>query len=188
MPKWNCAQIMIQKCQWCCKKLLKFFTWKALQNNWKLVVDQTTNQKASVNTLDDMFDVAHNTVLSIMEYDEQKAFLMAHNDKGTCGCMTTVGMNRTEKEKWKNVVEKKTEKQRCHDNEIEPLTSSIMTGILVKSTDASSAMEECQDEAAKGLKNTKSPPKSKSERKVVLFLSLAAAQDWHKVLGQPLVK
>lgn len=111
---------------------------------------QANNEKAFVDVLDDLFDVAHSDALS-MKNNEDRAFLLAQREKGRRGCMTTVDKTIAEKEERKDKAEKKNGQYRRRAGETSASTSAVATlASSSSSSDASSSAEESSEDEATG--------------------------------------
>lgn len=90
---WKQTRIPTREVHKCVEKLENdYTTWRNIQ---KTVPSKRSNaqKKAAadfVDSLDDLFDIAHANALEIMRKDEDKQFLVLQRQKGRPGCMAGV--------------------------------------------------------------------------------------------------
>lgn len=99
---WQQARIPTRRMDHCVESLLRIYDkWKNIQ---KVVPSKRTprileNEKAFVDSLDDLFDIASATALTTMRNEEDKKFLLMQREKGRPGCMAGVDTRLAAREK-----------------------------------------------------------------------------------------
>jgi len=86
---WQKARIPTKDVQNCQTKIEKSFEqWRLLKKNkGRTSSTQSANEKAFVEKLDDLFDLAHENALELITISEDREFLLAQREKGRRGCM-----------------------------------------------------------------------------------------------------
>lgn len=118
---WNKARIPLRQEQHCIDKLLAIYNeWNAIRKSKSRRNEtQETKERAFIDKLDNLFDVAHDNAMEIITNQEDKEFLMKQRRKGRPGCMIGVDSILATKERNKAVLlEKKQLQKEKHDAEI----------------------------------------------------------------------
>jgi len=149
---------------------------------------QQANEKAFVDGLDDLFDMAHMDALNLIKIPEDREFLIAQRERGRCGCMGPV-------DKAHDLKEVKAAKRRKSYAEFKKRAEEDMQMSVesVQLEDSSSTDNEAYDDNTLTLKYTvdQTPDVnpststagagSKRARKNVVTTHVAAALDRAKV-------
>ena len=94
-PFWERAHIPTQKQQRAQDKIVRLHQqWWAIKKNQKRRTKaQETKEEEFVQSVNDLFDIAHKDALAMMKIDEDKEFLKAQREKGRRGCMLEKDMS-----------------------------------------------------------------------------------------------
>lgn len=90
---WEKAKIPTKHEKDCIKKLVNLHTlWRNLQKNSSRKSEaQTKKEKALLSTLDNLFDIAHQDALKLLN-EEDRNFLLLQRKEGRVGCMGGVSL------------------------------------------------------------------------------------------------
>jgi len=114
---WKKARIPIQVTHRCKAKLIKLYEeWKGILKN-KNKTNQTFKQKEQLfsDSMNDLFDIAHQDALTMIRIQEDKLFLLKQREKGRPGSMLGVDIKLTNIEKRKQ-IRKENETKRKETN------------------------------------------------------------------------
>lgn len=97
---WEKSSIpMRQECRAISKLEQLYDKWRNLEKNQARGSKvQRQNEKSFVDTLDDLFDIAHGDAMELIKSEETKQFLIAQRQTGRDGCLMGVDRKRMEKE------------------------------------------------------------------------------------------
>lgn len=98
---WNQARIPIRQRIRCANKLFQLYdVWKSLQKRdiEKLSAAMKLKHDSFINDLDDLFDIAHRDAITMMNNEEDIAFLQQQRQKGRPGSMIGVDQKLAERE------------------------------------------------------------------------------------------
>jgi hypothetical protein len=100
---WNKARIPMRRSDHAVAKLEDLIQkWEGLKKNKsRRTATQVTNEEAFSETFSDLFDVAHQDAMQMINIKEDKEFLLAQREKGRRGVMVGVDMKLTKKEEAK---------------------------------------------------------------------------------------
>lgn len=118
---WNKARIPIRQEQHCIDKLLAIYSeWNAIRKSKRRRNEtQETKERAFIDKLDNLYEIAHNNAMEMITNQEDKEFLMKQRQKGRPGCMIGVDSIMATRERKKAVLlEKKQQQKEKHDAEI----------------------------------------------------------------------
>lgn len=116
---WEKAYIPTPVEHQCIPKLLKLYNlWQNINKTAKKEYEKHSREKQNfLDTLDDLFDVAHQDPLQMMTIQEDKDFLIAQRQKGRVGCMLGIDSILIAKEKRKSdrMENEQRRKQQCDE-------------------------------------------------------------------------
>ena len=106
---WEKARIPIRPFHHAVKKLEGLVSeWEALKKNkGRRSETQEKNEEKFCDTLNDLFDTAHQDALNMIKITEDKAFLEAQREKGRRGSMAGVDMKLAKQEEEKSKQEER---------------------------------------------------------------------------------
>ncbi|XP_050530378.1 uncharacterized protein LOC126899463 [Daktulosphaira vitifoliae] len=117
---WRKARIPTKDKSHCVKKLKKEYdAWRALEKSKNHGSEHQKNkEKNYIESLNNLFDIAHQDALNIISIAEDRKFLLSQRLPGRPGCMLGVDMVLDAKEKRKEKkIEKELNKKRKHESE-----------------------------------------------------------------------
>ena len=180
---WDRAKIPVRPEQRAISQLEQLHDrWVKLKKNASRKSDtQATNERSFVDTLGDLFDIAHMNALKIIKIPEDREFLLAQREKGRRGCMGSV-------DKVHELKQQKASRRRqtyeVFKNRVsaEQLVLSESAQFSSSSTDHSSTDEDSDDKKTTNSQSTVTTPmRSKRARRNVVTPDVAAALDRAKV-------
>lgn len=143
---WHKASIPIKAEQHCINKLESvFYEWKGLQKHKERLGEaQKRHEQEFVSRLDDLFDIAHQDALSLIQDPEDKAFLHKQRERGRPGCIG--GVDKVTKKKTEAAAKRKmAEKKRKQKSKQEmDISFSTVTSSPWSSCDETES--RCDDE------------------------------------------
>lgn len=97
---WQKARIPTKRTQKSIEKLEEIYRhWeKIVKNRTRRTPAQVEKEKLFDESLDDLFDIAHNDALKLITIEEDKQFLINQRKKGRIGYMTSVDKTLAQKE------------------------------------------------------------------------------------------
>lgn len=112
---WEKARIPTKQEHRCVDDLMNLYKkWRTLQKTSSRRTERQINsEKEFMNTLDDLFDIAHGNALTVMKNQEDITFLQRQREKCRTGCMAGVDAILAAREKRKS-ERMEQEQQRKH--------------------------------------------------------------------------
>lgn len=172
---WHRARVPTRYRQDSIKQLESLFEkWQGLKKNAnRQTATQRSNEEKFMETMDDLFDIAHADALSMIKIEEDRKFLLSQREKGRSGSMTSVDTVLHRKER-------KTEERIALQQKRKEVAACTSASLQKNARLASSSSSETEDEVeASPSFTTPSPPKR--ARKRVVTPALSAALDRTKV-------
>jgi len=117
--------------------------WEAVKKNKaRRTVTQVANEKAFCQTVNDLFDVAHQEALQMIKIEEDRQFLLAQCEHGREGCMTGFDMSLTkEDERQASNQKRQLEFKKKHEIEMDNLNQSVT--LYFSSSSSGTDDDEC---------------------------------------------
>lgn len=185
MKFWDKARIPTRAVQHCQQKLEDLFDkWRALKKNrGRNTETQRKNEADFINSLDDLFDIAHSDALQLIKIPEDVDFLLAQREKGRRGSMVGVDMKLRglEMRRAKRKVEE--EERHCRSkSESFACSSTAMASISGSETEDKDEDGEISDDSEdKNSHGCTYLKRGLRGRKSIITAGLTAALDRSKV-------
>lgn len=140
--------------------------------------NQISKETSFKESLDDLFDIAHDNAMKMITIAEDRAFLQAQREKGRRGYIGGVHKKTVEKQEKK----RKRDEEESWRIEAELRRKQNLSVVqLASSSSSNNSTENSSDEAEPGPSNPLSRKKSKSEKVKVISPDLVAALDRTKM-------
>lgn len=176
---WDKARIPVRHKQDMTKKVEKLFTeWTALKKNAKRrSATQQNKEDTFISDYNDIFDVAHEKAMEMIQVADDREFLLAQREKGRRGCMTSVDTITQKQEKYREERDLKMQRfKRKSELDVAMMKEKVTLG------DSSSSEDEAGDTGEPAAGCSSDPPSCpKRGRKTVISKELAATLDRHCV-------
>ena len=179
---WNIARIPTHERKVCVSKLISLHgDWrKLMRNQKKMTASPVARREVWKKSLDNLFDIAHQRALELLQIPEDKEFLTAQREEGRRGIMMGVDRQLAELERRQLKRASEASVRRTREQE---RTSEVGTVELASSSSSSSpcrksATSDADDEPQPSTSATcPAPPKRRRGREKIISPTVAAALD-----------
>jgi len=173
---WEKARIPIRPFHHAVKKLEGLVSeWEALKKNkGRRSETQEKNEEKFCDTLNDLFDIAHQDALNMIKITEDKAFLEAQREKGRRGSMAGVDMKLAKQEEEKSKQEERKLRRIAKQQDE---ACQYERSVTLEDSTCSSSAGESETEGAAAAAGSSTPRKRTRGRKSILSPDVLSALD-----------
>ena len=174
---WNRARIPMQKPQRARENIIRLYEkWVALKKNKnRATATQKANERKFVDSLENLFDIAHANAMSMITLEEDREFLKAQREEGRRGSMISRDMSLAKQESRRK--KRKVEEQRRVTKALQEQEKVDETAELSSSSSSTCSPKRPFDEGAGPSASQMPPSKRPRSSKKVLDSHLSAALD-----------
>jgi hypothetical protein len=177
---WKMAGIPTRHKQDAIKKIEELFAgWQGLKKSaLRKTEHQVTNEGNFLETMDELFDIAHANALNLITIQEDKDFLLAQREKGRRGTMSVLDKTLQAK---RARVEDRTQARKRQQEKEEKEIAEMQKSVVLESSSSSASKATSSSDLDTDAAGPSAVTHSKRGRKQVVSPELAAALDRSKL-------